>query len=470
MPIASNEMNKKALYSLVLTLLFAISLSACDSSYDSASTEPSRDCVITSATLGTLKRTLHIVNAAGHDTVVNYTVTGGAYRLYIDQVNYRVYNPDSLPTGTRTDKLVFASNGLNSSGVLSIKSLVTGEDSTFTPTDSTDFSVPREVTVHAYDGTSKRTYTFDIRVHKEEANDLNWAEVYSNNGGALAAFTQSRTLCVDGHLYTFGRTATGEAQVIATTTDTPSFDAASSITAANGQPIDVRSVHHFGGVFYALAGGELVQAAQPTDTWQSVSTGHIFTALAGTSTDSLYAIANGVMLSSANGTSWQVSANDGGAQLPTQNMASATQISAKRPTQEFTVLMGQTANGDITIWRHDIDREGYFTYPWMSMPQTEEIDSLACPTNLEQLNMFAYDHSTVITGIVSGKVAPLYMSQDNGRTWNPNIIAPPTLEGVTSLSTVVDANQRIWLVCGGTGKVVRGRLNRVTWSEEQTRF
>ena len=145
-------MKKYSIWTLIVAVLTSMAFTACDTSTSSSEVEVSRDCVITSATLGNLKREVKAKTSAGVDTTYIYTVTGGAYSLYIDQVNYRIYNPEYLPQGTRTDKLVFAEKGMVNTGTLSIKSLSTGNDTIFTPTDSTDFSVPREVTVHANDG------------------------------------------------------------------------------------------------------------------------------------------------------------------------------------------------------------------------------------------------------------------------------------------------------------------------------
>lgn len=97
-------MKKLNIFALVMVLLTGCMVTSCNSSED-VSEELSNDCVITSATLGTLKR---IVN----DTTT-YSVTGGAYHLYIDQLKSRVFNPDSLPVGTCVDKLVFASMALS---------------------------------------------------------------------------------------------------------------------------------------------------------------------------------------------------------------------------------------------------------------------------------------------------------------------------------------------------------------------
>lgn len=211
-------MKKNSIFSLILALAAGLTLAtACDTSSEVTESDSARDCLITSATMGTLKRQVHMVNAAGRDTTYTYTVTGAAYNLTIDQVNNRIFNEDSLPTGTRTDKLVFASSsGISSTGTLAIKSLYSGKDTLYTYTDSTDFSVNREVSVYDTYGERKRTYTFDIRVHRQEADSTAWQQVAANPLSDVASFVKSRALTTGNTLYVFGQRADGKVQVVQT--------------------------------------------------------------------------------------------------------------------------------------------------------------------------------------------------------------------------------------------------------------
>ena len=68
------------------------------------------------------------------------------------------------------------------------------------------------------------------------------------------------------------------------------------------------------------------------------------------------------------------------------------------------------------------------------------------------------------------EVAPLYVSRDYGRTWKADEWKKPYLTGVTAISAAVDADQYLWLVCSGTGTVYKGRINRLGWKDNPTRF
>ena len=458
-------MKKYSVLALFVTVLFnMIGITSCDTTGDIVESEPSRDCIITSATLGTLRRTVET-----KDTTYQYSVTGGAYLLYIDQVNYKVYNPDSLPTGTHAEKLVFASNGIVHSGTIAIQSLTTKQDTAFVPTDSTDFSVPRLVTVYAEDGQSKRTYTFDIRVHKQEGDTIEWKQLMHNPLSPLASFVAHRTIEADSTLYIFGERADGQRQVVTSDILHPDFNDAANISTSFSEPIKVSSIQHFGDSFYALAGNKLVTSALAEGTWTEVETAIHLDALAGVSGDSLYAISNNEMVATADGKTWHVSSMDKDDNLPTSNMTFAVQPAADNNGVSTTLFVGEN-NGDMKVWKHDVSVLGGYCCPWTSLPQSSELKNYACP-NLKNAQLFAYDSKMVLVGIDSdNKVTPFYTSQDNGRTWKTGVLHQPSASGVTALSVACDEMQCIWIICSGTGDIYRGRLNRLAWENNQTRF
>ena len=150
---------------LVLPLLILVASCSSESTFE---TDVTNDCLITAATMGGLKRTVTQKNAAGKDTTYVVNLTGALYPLYIDQLNNRIYNADSLPVGTHVEKTVFSA--FNATGTVLIKSLHTDADTMFVMTDSTDCSVPRQLTVYSSDGLSRRTYRLEVNLHKEEGS------------------------------------------------------------------------------------------------------------------------------------------------------------------------------------------------------------------------------------------------------------------------------------------------------------
>lgn len=87
-------------------MLFALFLSSCTSSDVSDTTTP--DCAITVVTVGTLSRDYTTTLESGADTTYTITVPGLSYPMHIDQINRIIYNTDSLPLGTRVNKVYFS--------------------------------------------------------------------------------------------------------------------------------------------------------------------------------------------------------------------------------------------------------------------------------------------------------------------------------------------------------------------------
>ncbi len=464
---------KKILPALLMPLLLAATapLTSCNSDDSTTDVTYSSDCLITSVTLGTLKGHLTTQNSKGEDSTYTYNITGSLYPITIDQLNCRIYNADSLPVGADLTKVVFST--FNNSYRLTIKSLSTDRDTTFTPTDSTDFSRQRTVTVYSEDGKQQRDYTIELRVHREEADTVAWQQVVAPaTASPLTAYTQSRALTVEGSIYVFGQKADGTAEVITTTPDAPDFTRATALTTSTGTALDVRSVQHTAkGYFARTTDGQLVTAALPTDTWRPVDTTLRIAALAGTWADSLYALTtDGTLSATADGTNWHTAATDADEALPTRDIV----MTAYRPTMSGTVatrlLAGLTADNRPSLWCGYADTEGRFGYPWISLPQTEELGDYAYPV-LSQPVLVTYDNAALLTGLTTtGSVAPFYLSRDNGRTWKTGELPHPALAGATSLALTVDADHYLWVICGGSGAVYKGRLNRLGWTTEQTRF
>lgn len=457
-------MKKTSVLALLLSLMMTIAFVGCDTSND-VEYDVSRDCLVSGVTLGNLKRTLHTLSSKGEDSTYVVTVTGSMYPIHIDQKNNLIFNLDSLPVGTDVTKTTFAT--FNASGTGSLKSMTTGKDTVFVASDSTDFTVPRVLTVYSAGATFSRQYTIDIRVHREEADSFVWQTVMQGPvGNATAQFTESRAVVCGKNLLVFGKKQAGTAEVVVSSTENPNFSTALPLNS----DIDVKSVQHFGNKLYALNAKQLMTASVEAPTeWMPVATAPELTALAGTSTDSLFALNDNKLMATANGANWTLSASEDGYHLPTAQVSAAMQKSRTDETFESMILTG-THEGKALVWKRDIDRKGDYTYPWINLPQTEELGKFACPV-LGQMTLIPYDDAVLLIGLTpEGNVAPFYMSRDYGRTWRPNEIKHPDMPQTTSLAVAVDTDHYMWVVCSGSGNVYKGRINRLGWADEETRF
>lgn len=447
----------------LLALAACLSLAACDTSSSTSDSETSSDCAITGVTLGTLLRTINTVSPnTGADTTYTVNVTGSLYPMYIDQLNNRIYNVDSLPVGTQVDKVVFST--LKSSGTLAIQSLSTGTDTLFSATDSTDFRKMRVVRVYSSDGQLSRLYDMEVNVHREEGDSLVWTQTAAASASDLAAFTKSRLLSVGATLYAFGEKANGTVSLALGSSESGQFSAGTDLALVDGAALNVRSVQYLGTTFYALAGNSLVRSADGS-TWEKVGSESLV-ALAGVSADSLYALtAEGRMVATADGTTWNTQQADTDGEWPLADYASALCPTHTNKSISSLIFGGYSGQQQACVWKHDIDAQGTYAFAWNYLPQTEELNDVAFPTVADP-SLISYDDGLVLVARTTEGKAAIYRSSDIGRTWVGGEYTAPAIASAISLSATVDANHYIWIICGGTGEVWRGRINRLAWKED----
>lgn len=115
-----------------------------------------------------------------HDSILGGQLD--TVKFVIDQVNGRIFNPDSLPFGTEVGKVVCTIT-YNTASMANIE--VTQDalpDSTFNwnTTDSLDFSKPVKFVTTAFDGITKKTYIAQVNIHQIVPDSMSW-ELYATN-------------------------------------------------------------------------------------------------------------------------------------------------------------------------------------------------------------------------------------------------------------------------------------------------
>jgi hypothetical protein len=157
---------------MVATLVFA----SCLKSNDTETTYYS-DTAISSFTLGTLNRYVTTKAKDGvTDSTYKTTVAGSKYEFYIDHLNRKIYNIDSLPYGTDASRVLVTITTKNS-GQAFIKSLTDETLTIYSSSDSLDLSHPREIRVYPFSNGSKdyRAYEVTVNVHRQPTDSVYWA-------------------------------------------------------------------------------------------------------------------------------------------------------------------------------------------------------------------------------------------------------------------------------------------------------
>lgn len=184
--------NLRYLHKFLLLLVCGSVLTSCfkDEEVDLADYN---ELYLNAIAFGTIPRDVHVLSSKGEDSITASTVSATtAYPFTIDHVNNLAYNLDSLPIGTRLDKIVFSTFSITG-GQAALKKLSADEDTVYAAADTLDFSHgPREFRLYGIDGISRRTYKVDVRVHNQVKDSLTWHHLTLDDFAA-AATTQAST-------------------------------------------------------------------------------------------------------------------------------------------------------------------------------------------------------------------------------------------------------------------------------------
>lgn len=190
---------------ILLLLIGGSLLTACFNDDEEVDYSGYNDLLLTNISFGTLPRIMHTTSKAGADSTYLSSVSATAgYPFSIDQINNVAYNLDSLPVGTRADKIIFSNFTVNG-GSFTLKTLNGGKDTLYAVADTLDFSQgPREFNLYGADGTSRRTYRVEVRIHQQKPDSVTWTarSVDDFDDRYADAPKPSTTFEAAGHVFT----------------------------------------------------------------------------------------------------------------------------------------------------------------------------------------------------------------------------------------------------------------------------
>lgn len=429
------------------------------------------DVAIISAQLGTMSREMHTTSSKGQDSVYYSTFVGSQFPLYIDQLNGKIYNADSLPCGTKTKAIVTlsAKNG----GYISLKKIGSDSLEVYSATDSIDLSQPRVLRVFANDGSTSRDYTLELRVHKEFANVFTWDQ--KSTAQEIAELNNMRAFNLGDNMVVYGTADNAKLSFYATAlNDGNAWTSLGSSFAANA------TVVANGTTAYALSEGQIYSSTDAAN-WNNVAAAADLKSLIGVTSANIYALANdGSVMVSADGINWEADALDDDPSLfPTTDInAVAFKQRANSDIEKVIVIGNRDASlypedGEAKVWSK---LDGALKYgekqPWMYQ-MFEDNSSFKAPA-LEHLCVTPYAEGMLMIGgnsIVDGvetALSKIRYSIDQGLTWHTDkrFFLPDGFNSSnTSFAMSADKNNYLWLFCGTTGQVWKGHLSQLLWAE-----
>ena len=158
----------------------------------------SNEAGITAFSLGTQKYIRDTIASTGADSTYQTTLDCSSYIFYIDQTKREIYNPDSLPIGIDSKKIICTVTSKSSSVTL-IKNVGSDTLQSYSSSDSIDFSQPRTFRMVSLSGLATIDYTVRVNVHQQKPEVFEWKSATPCPDFAL--LTGMRALAVNGKVY-----------------------------------------------------------------------------------------------------------------------------------------------------------------------------------------------------------------------------------------------------------------------------
>ncbi len=446
---------------LFVAIVFASVFSSCNSDDTDTVDYVGNNCSITNMTIGNLKRLVSYTTSAGKDTSYVTTIAGSLYPLYIDQYKGEIYNPDSLPLGTYVDKVIFSS--VSSDGYTTYQTAA-GNDTLYSSTDSMDFTTPRVFTCYSYSGKAKKTYKVSINVHQINPELFVWYKEVESHA-EMMGITSQRAFYKDGKVYVFALSS-GNSLLLTASKDAPSQWTSSLLSLTDFDPC---SVQLFNDVFYTVQNGKIVTSADGL-VWTESDSDFSPAAFIAAGSSFLFAKKGNEIYKSADGVTWEkdlVESQQG--KLPSSAYSSVWLPMSFNSDFEY-VLLGGVAGESHVEWKKVIDNEGSNSEPW-NIYESESDAQYPYPS-FYNTQLVKYDSRVFAMGIENDTLSLFHLSNDGGRTWIPqsSTYIHPSSITASNFSWVVDEDKYLWIICGGTGEVWRGRINRLGFKQNQTSF
>ena len=471
--------SKFAAFTLLLATVFLMA-SCLESDNDYTYTD---DCAISSFSVTTAKQNTFVKTSDGlRDSLVVKELTLSNYKFYIDQINGKIYNPDSLPCGVDAKKLLCSVSN-SSAGLVVIKKEKSDSLDYFSSTDSLDFSVDREVQVVSNSGLSVKKYTVHVNVHKEQADSFAWHA--TPICAELKTMQAIKTAAVNGKLILLG---TDDNTTIVYTNNGTQWTKCETNLGHNLAADAYKSLVTKDDYVYISDGGNIVRT-NDGKTWDIMGTATDVTRLVAASRYSLYGYATDgrLMTSKDNGATWAVAEIDDELSLMPYGETTYASVEIEGYAKTDRVMLFGTRDAAtypndkyLTIWgKIDEAAENSENQPWAYYGVSAD-NNHAAPL-LSGISAVAYDGGVYMMGQEEGKAPKFYKSLDNGITWredtatvmlptnfNENATNAITAKGTYALT--VDKNKSLWLVNASNGMTWRGRINRLGLAKEQTAF
>ncbi len=396
------------IYALLTALMIIVSASCNDD--NGSSNEPN---VVSSNTLVTA------FSLAANDSVI---ADLDSLHFTIDADNRVIYNADSLPKGTKINRLVAnITYSTTSTGTIRISGATTMNDTTYTysssANDSIDFTGQVFLTVSAADGLSSREYRLKVNVHKMEPDSLYWNELARRDlPGISSDITAQKTVRQGDRLYCLMQENGG--YTLATTESPEAYDWDKTSVEFGFTPV-LDSFTATSDALYMLADDNALYTSTDGSSW--TATGRSFVALVGAYGNRLLCLSrvDGAYYHSEYPATTAVEIEEG---FPVSGFSQCVALGNDwSNTEQVLLLGGRKADGSLTgdVWGFDGANWGQISR--LPIPARNNATLLRYYYFMgDYYNKTQYPVWLAIGGADTDGEATktVYISYDNGVTWS----------------------------------------------------
>lgn len=459
----------------LLLMAAATLLSSCLKSTDDE-TVYNDDTAIITFSVGTLKQQVVGKDRQGNDSLYWADKNCSGYKFLIDQAGRQIYNADSLPYGIDPTRVVCTVMAKNA-GVVYRMNAADGSQTLYSAKDTFDLSGPQVFRVYSQRGDIYRDYTVKLNIHQQIGDEFKWGRLTTNS--VIGALQGMKAVELGHTVYLFGSNGS-QTKVMTTDRNDGKNWVSQTITLDAGawQNVAVKD-----GLLFVLDGTTLRQ--YNGTTWSVTNSSTPISRLIGASESRLYGYnAGGQMLGSAdNGKTWTAETTDNASHaLPGSNVNFIVTPLITNDNISQLLLIGNEGTGAgsaVTIWgKIEEQQTGSEQAPWNYFEVSSSRQHLLPPMQSLQVVCFqgtliALGGDRLDTATDEGFTA-FYTSVDKGISWKTDAKTYLVPDGFSSASNaftmLLDSDNFLWLICGESGQVWKGRQNRMGWTENQKVF
>lgn len=455
---------KIKIYSVLLLLASIFSLMSCLSTDNEVVTYD--ETAISTFTLGTLSRTLNAKTSAGKDTTITETFSGSSYPFYVDQKSGNIWNPDSLPYGTKINAVLCNISTVNG-GVACILNQTRDSLNFWHNTDSIDFSYDRGIRIMSNSGKFFRDYNVHVNRCQMPKYRTEWTAMpLSTQIGSLEA--GMHMISANGNIIIYGSDAT--ATYAYSTTDGMTWNALGTI----GNADTWKNIVGYDNKAYMIDGDGKLMCSEDGASFSTVAdvTAYGIAKLIGGSKTQFFSLSNDglILVSNDKGETWKADTLITTKDIPYMPDENQNLVSIQHkinPDMTIDIMVGTSSSiaDKAVVWRK-IENEHEKYAGWDCITIGNEAKKQVLP-KLHDLCAVSTGGYLVAIGGTEGEngvtiTNNIWVSKDQGLTWltTTDLQLPKYFDtNATAWSATVDKDGHIWIALGKTGQVWKLKIN-----------